>query len=158
MNITRFWKAVPVWLTAYFMFSVAILTAVMVAIAGSDATVTKSADFDSQTGCEDDTSTKPSGETEAIKMTTGDVGTITLDEWTALDLSFQARVEKSADRFVVTIEDDDDSANYIEITFTAWTSSAQVKVEVEDHIEGTPNPRITRNPSPPQGRGWWIIS
>jgi len=137
MKTTRFWKAVSAWLAVSLVLSFTIIAPTVFVIAGSDSTVTKSADFDSQTGCEDDTSTKPSGETEAIKMTTGDVGTISLDEWTALDLSFQARVENSADQFVVTIEDADDSANYLEITFTAWTSSAQVKVEVEDHIEGT---------------------
>jgi len=137
MEKTGFWKAVSVWLTAFLMFTFAIIAAAMIAAADNDKTVTKTAEFDSQSGCEDSTSIKPSGETESIKMTSGDKGVIELDDWTTLDLTFQARVENTGDQFVLTLEDEDDSANYIEITITGWSSNQQVKVEVDDHIEGS---------------------
>ncbi len=96
-------------------------------------TVTNIAELSSQVGCVDDAVIVMSGEDESIKMdATADSGNIDLDDFTTMDASFYIYFYGTKCTLQVTIEDEDDSSNYIEITFTC-DSSAKISVTVKDH-------------------------
>ena len=114
-----------------FMFAV-VGMAPLAGADGSSANVTKTDDFDSSTGCTDVTSPLRTGETVSIKIT-GGTGTMELDDFREGELSFYAYFDQNDDILIVTITDEDDADNYIEITFDP--NSDEMYVDVKDHTD-----------------------
>ena len=120
--------------TTFAMLMVFMLTLVSMAPLalgdGSTATATDIGDLKSATGCTDATTPVKTGEDVSIKIT-GGAGTLLIDDFREVDITFYGYFDQNDDVLVVTITDEDDSDNYIEVTFDP--NSDEMYVDVEDH-------------------------
>lgn len=99
---------------------------------GRSDKVTKTADFDFESGCLDDADTVRDGEAVSVYLSDSAYGTLTMKDFRTCDITFYAQVSGVDDTFQVVIEDDDDTENYVLIEFWARNGNA-IDITVIDH-------------------------
>ena len=122
--------AIPAMLMAFVLLTLGM--APLVTSEDRSDKVTKTADFDFESGCLDDSTTVRDGEAVSVYLSDSAYGTLQMKDFRICDITFYGQVDQVDDTFQVVIEDEDDTENYLILEFWARNGNA-IDITIIDH-------------------------
>ena len=134
-NITRVWAVFAI--VAALILTITMAVVVLVAASTESATDRSGFDAYSASGCTDDTGVYHSTPS-SIKLLSGWGEFNDMSRFATFDIDFYVYIDATSDWLYITVGDDEDSGNYIEIGIQC-VSTTRTKVDIEDAYKSQTN-------------------